>query len=167
MWKDPITGEMKNGLKQTNYTHDALIDLILANPAIDQRQLAAEFGYSEGWISLIMSSDSFQAALAKRKEEVIDPAVRASLDAQLKGLVHQSIQVLRRKLEANPSDDLALTVMTNASRALGYGAKVKVEGTVNHNHSLIAVLSSLPQGPAPRVAEKVLNPLPEPKLANG
>lgn len=151
---------MKNGIAKTNYTHDALIDQIIANPAIDQRDLARNMGYSEGWISTMMASDSFQAAFERRKEEIIDPVLRHSLDEQFKGLVHQSIQILRRKLEASPSDTLALEVMKNASRALGYGAKLKVEGEVKHTHSLVQILSSLPQGPAPRPAVTIDQPTP-------
>lgn len=163
MFKDPVTGELVNGVKETNYTHDALIDQIISNPAIDQRELARHFGYTESWISTIMASDSFQAAFERRQEEMVDPVLRHSLDTQFKSLVLQSVEILKKKLSAAPSDTLALEVMKNASRALGYGAKIKVEGNINHSHSLVSILSSLPTGPA-RI-EKDITPLPAKAVA--
>ena len=155
-------GQVKNGVKRTNYTHDAMIDLIISNPAIEQREIARHFGYSEGWVSTLMASDSFQAAFERRKEEMVDPIVRHSCEEQFKGLVFQSMQVLKRKLEANPSDQLALEVFKNSTRAMGYGAKLKVEGEVKHSHSLISVLSSIPPTPAPAAL-----PSPTEKVVNG
>lgn len=162
MWKDPVTGEIRQGLKDTSYTHDFLIDRIIANPAMDQRELAKELGYSEGWISQIMASDSFQAAFERRKEEMVDPVMRHSLDVQFKALVLQSASILREKLEAGRDSQVALKVLEHASKALGYGARVKVEGSVEHKHSLVGILSTLPP-PPPR--EKLVLPTaiePEP-----
>lgn len=152
MWVDPATGAMRNGIAKTNYTHDFLIDAIIENPAIDQKDLARKLGYTEGWISQIMASDSFQAAFERRREEMVDPVLRHNLEQQFKSLVLQSAQILREKLEATRSPEIALKVMENASKALGYGARIKVEGEVTHKHSLVSVLSSIPQGPAPRPA---------------
>jgi hypothetical protein len=147
MYEDPATGETVQKILRTNYTHDALIDLIISNPAVDQRELARKLGYSEGWISTIMASDSFQSAFDRRRDEIIDPVLRHSCEEQFKSLVLHSAAILRRKLEANPTDHLALEVMKNASRAMGYGAKIKVDADVRHTHSLVAVLASLPTGP--------------------
>lgn len=108
------------------YTHDAMIDLIIAQPAISQNQLAAHFGYTASWVSQIIASDAFQARLAERRDEIVDPAIRASVEEQFKGLVLRSLDILREKL-ANPataiSDNLALRALELSSRALGYGAR--------------------------------------------
>lgn len=154
MWKDPATGETRNGVASTNYTHDYLIDKIIAHPGITQRELARELGYTEGWLSMIMSSDSYQAAYEKRVEEMRDPVVRQALDTQFKALAFQSAEILRRKLEANPTDALALKTLEVSSKALGYGARIQVDARVQHNTSLIAVLSSL-NTPGPRVEKDV------------
>lgn len=155
MFRDPVTGAMVNGVKKPSYTHEALSDLILANPAISQNELAAHFGYTPGWISQIIASDAFQAHLHTRKEKIIDPVLRGAIEESFKGLVLQSIQRLREKLEANPSDNLVLEVFKNSSRALGYGAKPGVQVNVNNSRTLIGVLTSLPQG------ERVVASLPE------
>lgn len=164
MFRD-AEGQLRNGVAKTNYTHDFLIDAIIANPAIDQRDLARSLGYSEAWISMIMASDSFQAKFTERQKELVDPVMRQSLDTQFKALVLQSAEVLRRKLEANQNETTALKVLDTAAKALGYGARVKVEGTVHHSHSLVGLLSSLPPATPPVSQEKVLNPLPSPEPA--
>lgn len=153
MWKDPISGEVRGGVAKTSYSHEAMADLILANPAISQGEIARAFGYTEGWVSQVIGSDSFQAYLSTRKEQVLDPVLRGAVEESFKGLVLQSIARLREKLAANPSDELALEVFKNSSRALGYGARpnhtnIQINQT---NNSLVGVLSSLP--PAARVVD--------------
>jgi hypothetical protein len=152
MFLDPVTGVERGGIKKVSYTHEALADLILANPAISQNDLAAHFGYTPGWISQVIASDAFQAFISERKDKIVDPLLRGAVEESMKGLVLQSMQRLREKLEANPSDQLVLEVFKNSTRALGYGARVEVHGNINHSHSLMGVLQNLP-------TEKVVNPL--------
>lgn len=113
----------KQAIKKINYSHDAMIDLIVANPGVSQGELARAFGYTEGWVSQVIASDAFQSRLAARKDELIDPTIRATIEERFKGLVYQSLAVLRRKLETNPTDDLVLRSVEIASKALGYGAR--------------------------------------------
>jgi hypothetical protein len=115
--------EDHNVIQKTNYTHDAMIDVIIANPAINQSDLAKHFGYTPGWISRIIRSDSFREALAARKDEIVDPAVLQSVEKRFEALVIQSLEVLQDKLAANPTPDLALKAADLGARALGYGAK--------------------------------------------
>lgn len=159
MWKDPVTGEVRGGIAKTSYSHDALIDIILANPAITQNELAQQLGYTPGWVSQVIGSDAFQAALAQRKEQIVDPLLRGAVEESFKGLVLQSMQKLREKLEANPSDQLVLETFKNASRALGYGSRVEINAKVQHSHSLVGMLASLP--PAARVKDVTPGALPE------
>lgn len=116
MEKPPVIAKL-------NYSHTAMIDEIIRNPHISQGALAGLFGYTAGWISQVIATDAFQAAMHARKEEIIDPVLRATVDERLKGLVLQSIDKLMVKMEGNPSDDLTLGVLTAATKALGYGAK--------------------------------------------
>ena len=160
MWNDPATGVQRGGVAKTSYTHEALADLILGNPAISQNELAAHFGYTPGWISQIIASDAFQAFLAERKDEIVDPLLRGAIEESMKGLVLQSMERLRDKLAANPSDQLVLEVFKNSSRALGYGARVEVTGNINHTHGLLGVLAGLP--PAGHVEKVLLLEAPAP-----
>lgn len=113
----------KGAIEKISYTHDAMIDQIIQNPHASQGQLAAMFGYTPGWICQVIASDAFQARLAERKNEIIDPAIKATVEERLKGLVLQSIEKLKQKLEGPATDDLALGVLNSAAKALGYGVK--------------------------------------------
>jgi hypothetical protein len=112
-------------VQKVNYTHDAMIDLIIANPEVTGRMLAAHFGYSEGWVSRVVRSDAFRERLAARKTEVVDPLILESVDMRFELLVQRSLEVLQEKLakENAPSADLALKAADLGARALGYGAK--------------------------------------------
>lgn len=116
----------RGGIAKCRYTHDAMIDLIIMNPAISQNALAAHFGYSPSWISQIISSDAFQAKLAERSKELVDPLVRTSIEEQFKGIVNRSLEILREKLDRPSSavpDNLTLRALEISGRALGYGAR--------------------------------------------
>lgn len=114
------------GIQKVRYTHDAMIDLIIANPAISQNELALTFGYSASWVSQIIASDAFQSRLAERTEKLVDPNIRFSVEERFKGLVLRSLEILAEKLNKPAReipDQLALRALELSSRAAGYGAK--------------------------------------------
>lgn len=120
-------------LQRVHYTHDAMIDVIIAEPEILQKDLAARFNKSQWWISRIMGSDAFQAALAKRREEITDPFLIATIEERFNGLAMQSIDVLAEKLEATQNADLALKALDISSKALGFGARNSKGAPVQNN----------------------------------
>ena len=120
------------GIQRVKYTHDAMIDVLIARPGLSQGQLAKEFGYSEPWISRIINSDSFQARLAERKSDLIDPSIVMSFDEKLRALADQSLEKIMEKI-AQPVNmpgvaDAALKALDMSTRALGYGAKAQNVG---------------------------------------
>lgn len=141
---------------RVRYTHEAMVDLILENPWISQNALAAYFGYSPGWISTIITSDAFQAQLAARREELVDPELRLSLQERFQALTAQSLRVLQEKL-SRPSDqvpdNLALRAAELGAKALGIGGNAPQGAVVVTSeerlaglaHRLIA-LRGAPQG---------------------
>jgi len=121
------------------YTHEAMVDLIIADPGISQNELAARFGYSASWVSTIMCSDAFQAKLAERRGEIVDPQLRSNFELQLKGLMSRSMEILAAKLEAPPEyipDQLALRTLELSTKALGYGAREQATVQVNVTNHL-------------------------------
>jgi hypothetical protein len=103
-----------------------MVDLIVARPGISQNEIAAHFGYTASWVSLIITSDAFQSRLAARKDELVDPAIRLEIEAHFKGVIARSLAILEHKLSKSPDtipDNLALRALDIASRAAGYGAK--------------------------------------------
>ena len=137
--------DMVPRIDRVNYTHDAMIDLVLGNPMISQNEIAEHFGYTASWVSIIFNSDAFQARLADRKTEIIDPLVRGQVEEAIKGLVARSVAILRDKLDnPNAGTDLALEVFKASTRAAGYGARMGVT-TINVNSpgSLVNILSGM------------------------
>lgn len=116
----------KPAIQKIAYNHQAMIDMILANPAISQNALADHFGLTPSWVSQVMVSDAFQAELAKRREEIIDPTLRATVEQNFKALVSRSLDILQQKLNkpaAEIPDQLALRALEIGSRAAGYGVR--------------------------------------------
>lgn len=159
-------------IHKISYTHDAMIDLIIANPAISGNQLAAHFGYTPAWISTVRCSDAFKARLAHRRNEIIDPQLIASVELQFQGVAARSLEILQEKLSQPTqqiSDQTCLRALELSSRALGYGAShqaaVNVQINVdNHLEQLGGNLTKLLQRKKEEVA---LGRLPVPMEDEG
>lgn len=128
---DALVEELKNApappagkpaIQKVRYTHEAMIDLIVGNPWISQNDLAAHFGYTPGWISTVIASDAFQEQLAKRREEVVDPGLKATIEERFRALVIRSLEVLQQKLnQPQVNDQVALRAAELGAKALGIG----------------------------------------------
>jgi hypothetical protein len=110
-------------LKGLKYSHFEMIDAIIKKPAIKNIELAEMFGFTPQWISRIICSDSFQARLAQRKLDLIDPELSATVNARVKSTALRSLDIVNRKLDANESASLAL-------ETLGLVAKLAAEYNV-------------------------------------
>lgn len=168
-WQKDSPAPTMGRLKRCSYTHDAMIDLIIQHPGMDQNHLAAHFGYTPSWVSNILASDAFQAKLAARREEVIDPEIKASLEERFRALTIQSVKVLMDKLSgpANTvSPAIALKAAELGAKALRIGALSTVPETpaVDRLERLAGRLLSLNQPAPERIingqAAEVLEPLP-------
>jgi transcriptional regulator with XRE-family HTH domain len=131
---------VKQAIQKINYSHDGMINLLIANRGITQNEIARHFGYSASWVSQIMSSDAFQARLMERAAEIEDPTLRATVEEGLKGILARSMELLKKKLNDDSApDNLVLRSLELSSRALGYGAReqtvavqVNVENHLEH-----------------------------------
>lgn len=117
------TASAANSIARVKYTHDAMIDLIIANPMVGQGQIAQHFGYTQAWVSRVFNSDAFQARLAVRKADLVDPTILMSVEEKFRTLVNRSLDIFQEKLEATKSADLAMKGIEMATKALGYGAR--------------------------------------------
>ena len=132
------TGEMVQSLAKISYTHDAMIDLIIAEPAVSQGDLAKFFGYTQSWVSTVKNSDAFQARLAERRGELIDPAIVASIDEKFRALADSSLSMLIERVNGplKVTDDFLIQTAKLSAGALGYGAK-PVGGAQTTNIALV------------------------------
>lgn len=121
----PLQGTQSAGavVNRVSYTHDAMCDMILANPAISKGDLAKHFGYTPAWVSRILNSDAFLMRLSVRKADLTDPSLVLSIEEKLKVLVSESLDVLIDKLATTKSSDIALKGVEIGAKALGYGAR--------------------------------------------
>jgi len=116
-------GKSKGQAPEIRYSADAMIDLIIEDPTLSQNDIAAMFGRSAAWVSVIFTSDAFKARLAQRKGELIDPALQASLRERTEALANKSLDVLLEKMhQPHVSDALALKAFETSTRVLGLGA---------------------------------------------
>ena len=120
-------------LERTNYTHEAMIDVIITEPTITQNELAKRFDRSVGWVSIMINSDAFQAALAKRRDDLLDPFLVATVEERFRSLAHQSLQIIAEKLETSRNIDVAFKALDISSKALGFGARTTGPTAVQNN----------------------------------
>ena len=113
----PSPPDKPQKIAKINYSHDGMINLILANRGITQNRLAEHFGYSASWVSQVMSSDAFQARLAERAAEIEDPTLRASVEDSLKGLVARSMEILKDAYQrvGKPQESISIARRASAS----------------------------------------------------
>lgn len=109
-------------LDKISYSHQDMIDFIIANPGISQNALAARYGYSPGWISNVMASDAWQSAMAARREEMVDPTLRMTIEERFRGITLRSLDRLMEKLDAPVvSDNVVLKAVELGAKAMGIG----------------------------------------------
>lgn len=115
---------MAYNLERLKYTHEAMIDMMVANPTITVREIAARFGLTEPWIYRIRSSDAFREKLKQRTAEIVDPLLIAEIEERFDAMVNRSLEVIMDKL-AKPAEEvdpeIALRAAALGAKARGYG----------------------------------------------
>lgn len=107
-------------IEKVQHIHECIINDMIAEPTVTQKELAERFGYSAGWIGRMIGSDAFQARLAERREQLLDPQIKAQLNEKMKSVVLQSLNTIQHKLNSPESSaDLALASLGIAHAALG------------------------------------------------
>lgn len=106
------------------YTHDALIDLMIARPGLYRHELAAHFGRTTVWLKLVMGSDAFRAKYHARVGQVVDPLLEDQVKARFDTMLTRSLEVLQQKLE-KPADQVSDGLVL---KALELGAKAAAVG---------------------------------------
>lgn len=121
----PLQGTVsaQNAIARVKYSHDAMIDLIIANPSISQNAIAKHFGYTASWVSRVFNSDAFQARLAARKADLVDPTLVLSIEENLRAIANRSSVILLEKLETTQNAEMAMKALDLTTRALGFGAR--------------------------------------------
>ena len=112
------------------YTPTAMVQLILAWPEATLDQLCQHFAMPTYYISHILASEAFQAALDPVRHLVPNPQLTASLQERFAALAIRSSDVLLQRMDSKEvSDQLVLQSNALSTKALGMGTKIDV--TVN------------------------------------
>lgn len=109
-----------NGDGKASFSYENLADTLILNPRISGKELSSLFGYTESWLSIVMNSDAFKVVMQRRKGDLVDPILRATIEDHYKALAAKSCHVLMEKLNAPVHvipDELAL-------RAAALGAQM-------------------------------------------
>lgn len=128
-------------LSELSWWHDALIDLLIAQPQLRAKHLAEHFSVTPGWISTVTNSDSFREAYALRRGDV-ESHILQGVTQKAETVALTSLDRIQEQLEDN--DKLTMGQLKEAAtlglETLGYGraaTQVKVDArsqTVNVNH---------------------------------
>lgn len=132
-----------NAIAKVGWTHDAIIDVIVARPEVTQTELCAEFGYTQGWMSRVINSDAFQHRLSERKAELVNPVVTQGLNEKLRAISSRSADVILDALDVpNPPKALAVEALRVSARAAHYGARQTPAVQVNVQQNNAASLQA-------------------------
>lgn len=107
------------------YSHEAMVDLIVRNPGWTHKKYAAHWGKGTAWFSSVLASDSFQLELDKRRHEILDPSITATMEERFRALTVRGLEVLQDKLDSKEvSDNIVLRATEIGVKALGMGQAV-------------------------------------------
>lgn len=112
-------------ITRITWSKEIMIDYMLTHPGVTQDEIAAVFDRTPTWISIVINSDSFKAALEERRREFADPVIMATIKDKLQAAASKSIEMIVERLHGPipPKDDFLLETAKLATAALGYGAK--------------------------------------------
>lgn len=131
------TASAANAIARVRYTHDSMIDMIIANPALSQGDIAREYGFTEAWVSRVMNSEAFQARLAARKADIVDPSLVLTIQEKLAALASKSLDKLINRVAIGASPEVELRALEITSKALGYGAR---QANVNVQQNFVVAM---------------------------
>lgn len=114
-----------NQIAKVSIKHDAILDYLLIHPDMKLGNVAAHFGVSQAWLSVIIHSDAFQIRLKEKDGEQFG-AVIVPLREQLMGVAQVGVSKLGEAIEnASPVSDKQFIADTTDSilKNLGYSPK--------------------------------------------
>jgi hypothetical protein len=86
-----------------NFRHEAIIDLMIAAPKMTKGEIALYLGYTQAWISTLISSDAFQMRLAERRNAIATELDAAAIQ-RLHDLDKAAGDIIAKELENEDCD---------------------------------------------------------------
>ncbi len=110
--------------QRLNYSHEALVEQILANPTASNAELGVVFGRSKEWVGMVKNSGLFRELIAKKRTELMDPVLQAEFEERLDMVSMRAVEVLAEKLSRPATeipDDLVMQAAIFGAKAKGVG----------------------------------------------
>lgn len=118
----------KPTIKRLNFSHEAIARWLLENPDASLGKCAEEFGYTQGWLSIIIHSDAFRAKYESMQTEA-DRLVLNDIPAKMRGAASLALEGLADQVEKAVADGsvahrgFLLDTSEKLLAKLGYGNK--------------------------------------------
>jgi hypothetical protein len=137
-------------LDKISYTHEAIADWLMTNPQRPLSECAAEFNYSQAWISTIINSDAFQVYYNQRRN-ALNLVIHNGISQQLATTTRKALTILDLKMDDPELEaDFVLDVADRLLHRQGY-APGKV--SVIQNNINIPAAGVVDQGTLSRARE--------------
>ncbi len=117
-------------IQKMSHKHEEILNFLLLNPTMKMGEVAAIFGVTFPWLSTIVWSHAFQDQLARRKDQIFDSAVLASIDDKLVAASHVTLDAYLEKVPNLTADQL-ISANDKLLNRLGYGTKPANGSSVN------------------------------------
>ena len=114
-----MAADSEGKLVSLSHTHEMMLNWLVVNPDRSLRECADHFGYTQSWVSSILHSDLFQAAL---KQKQLDIAVRVaqSIPEKLRRAADIGVEKLAEKLEESEDPEFILDATDKILHRMGY-----------------------------------------------
>lgn len=111
-------------IKSMSGAHDAVLDIMLANPFLSLKDLAKATGYTPTWLSIMKRSDCFIARYNERRGD-IECGVMEDVQQRLNSLVLLSIDNMEELLAKTNDPDTQVDAFDKVMKAAGYAPNSK------------------------------------------
>lgn len=112
-------------LQNISHVHEAIMNWMLVNPDKSLKQCAAEFGYTQAWLSTMIHSNLFQARLKEKQEQVFS-GVATNINEKLVAGANMGMEKLVEHLEKSEDPKFIKETTTMMLDKLGFGASLRV-----------------------------------------
>lgn len=117
-----------NSIAKLSHMHIGIMDYMVANPQVSKGQVAAHFGVTRTWLSIVINSHAFQDMLKQRQDQFFG-AVVVPLREKMIGVADQALDRLAEKIEVMESAE-ALETADKLLHRLGFAPNTKLNGQV-------------------------------------
>ena len=135
-----MAGKNTKAIAKLNHHHDAIAEWLVANPDKTQGACAAEFGYTEAWMSMIVNSDMFQVlyqAICEERKQLAVHTISAKMNNATALALDRTIEMLEPGKAV--SERFLLDTQNSLLDRLGFSGKA--ERVELHEHRHVHVLT--------------------------